>query len=88
MKIIGQFVQREIGGKTVAISVSTAPGSYQGMVSLNATGKLIWDMISEGLGREEIYSALEKQFEISPEMAKRDADAFIDKLVEAGVVGE
>ena len=88
MKINNTFVQREIGGKTVVISVSTAKDAYQGMITLNSTGKYIWDMLSAGAERAEIYASLSKDYEISEAQAKTDADAFINKLVSEGVASE
>lgn len=82
------FVISEIGGKTVAVSVGAGEGSYRGMVTLNSTGKFIWLLVEGGADREKVYSELSCVYGIEYERAKADADAFLDKLVSAGIIAD
>lgn len=88
MRLRTGFVISEVGGKTVAVSVGTEPGAYHGMVTLNSTGKFIWLMVEGGASREEIYDALTDSYGIEKERARCDADAFLNKLRDAGVVAD
>ncbi len=85
MKIVPGFVLREVAGKSVAISINPAL-PFRGMLSLNSTAKFLWDMLSQGCEREDLYTALVNTYGIDREIAVRDADAIVDMLIQHGIL--
>ena len=85
MKIVPGFVIREVAGKSVAISLNPAL-SFHGMLSLNSTARFLWDRLSEGAEREDLYCALMEEYDIEREVAVRDVDAIVDMLISHGIV--
>ena len=59
MRIKKGFVLREVAGQIMVIATGEASKDFHGMIKLNATGKVIWLGLQEGLSQEEI-AALEK----------------------------
>lgn len=89
MKLKEKFAVQEVGGKTVAVSLGNrAAGEFGGMITLNSTGKIIWEMLTEGTDRASVYARLVREFGVDPSVAARDADAFLDKLLAARVIEE
>ena len=86
MKIKKGFVVREIAGKSVVIALGEASKTFRGMIELNGTARIIWDMLSEGKEREDIIQAIVDQFEVEPEVAAADIDRFIEALAGANIL--
>lgn len=87
MKLQGSFVVRDVAGKTVAIS--TGPkNSFQGMISLNASARLLWQRLTVGADREELISALTEEYDIDRATAERDTDALVCTLREHGLLAD
>lgn len=88
MKIKDGFVLRDVAGKAVVIAVGEASKSFHGMINLNATGRVIWQGVSDGLTEDEIADRMTKEFDVDAETAKRDVHNMILKMQDAGVMTE
>jgi predicted Rdx family selenoprotein len=58
----------------------------QGMFSLNATGRLIWQGLKSTQTLETIAQTLEQHFTVTLEQAQTDAQVLIDELEKAGLI--
>ena len=56
--------------------------------SLNRTGRLVWDLLSQGKGLEEIKAHFVEEFGISPEQAGSDIQRVISQLTDAGLISQ
>lgn len=86
MRIKQGFVMRNIAGQAVAIATGEASKSFHGMVKLNGTGADIWRGVEEGLDEAAIAERFAAKYEVDPERAREDVDAFIARMREAGLV--
>ena len=86
MKIKKGFVVREIAGKSVVIALGEASKSFKGMIELNGTARIIWDMLSEGKERDEMVKAIVSEFDVDEATAAADIDRFIAALEGANVL--
>lgn len=86
MRIKQGFVMRDVAGQAVAIATGEASKSFHGMVKLNGTGADIWRGVEEGLGEAAIAERIAAKYEVDPERARQDVDAFIARMREAGLV--
>lgn len=88
MKIKDGFVLRDVAGQAVVIAVGEASKAFHGMINLNATGRVIWQGVSDGLSEDEIADRMIKEFDVDAETAKRDVHSMILKMQDAGVLTE
>ena len=88
MKIKKGFVVREIAGKSVVIALGEASKSFKGMIELNGTARIIWDMIGEGKERDEMVKSIVDQFDVDEATAASDIDRFIAALAGANVLDQ
>lgn len=56
------------------------------LMRTNDVGITIWNAIKDGGDLDAIVSAVTKKFAVSSAQAKKDASAFIDKMVEQGLI--
>ena len=85
MKIKDGYIVRKIGSKFYAVSVSQVSAGG-GMIALNETGAFIWDLMKEDTDADKIAAALAEHYEIDLDTAKKDTEAFIGMLAEAGAL--
>ena len=86
MKIKEGFILREVAGNYIVVAVGEAVKSFNGVINLNATGAFMWRLLEKGADEESIKSALLEEYDVSEEIAERDAKKFIAKLTEAGLL--
>ena len=86
MKIKEGFVLRQIVDSYVVIPLAQATISLNGMINLNHSGAMLWQLMEQGTTREALVDALLAEYEVSREEAKKDVDAFIEKLETANCI--
>jgi Coenzyme PQQ synthesis protein D (PqqD) len=74
---------REIQGEVVAVDVPTS--TY---LSANDSGTLLWQALAGGATRDELAALLVERFELEPEQAGEDVDAFVAQLRAQGLLEE
>ena len=72
---------REIDGEIIALE---ARGSTY--VAANGSGTLLWRALSEGSTREALVDELVRVYDVERERAEADADNFLAKLDEQGLL--
>lgn len=82
MRIKNGFVLREVAGQVMVIATGEASKDFHGMIKLNATGKVIWTGVQDGLAVEEIAKKLQELYDVSFEKAIEDTEAFIEQMKE------
>ena len=86
MKIKSGFVLRELAGQSIVIALGEASKTFNGMIKLNDTGKVIWNMLSEGNEASEIVDKFVAEYDVDRETAERDVNAFIEALRGADIL--
>ena len=86
MKIKDGFVVRELAGQSIVVALGEASKIFNGMIKLNDTGRLIWDMLAEGRTKEEIVDRFTAEYDVEREIADRDVTAFIETLQGADIL--
>ena len=66
---------REAEGQVIALDLSG--GRY---LTINRSGALLWPMLQEGTTRDELVDRLVEEFELPPEQARADVDAWLSEL--------
>ena len=86
MKIKDGFVVREIAGQSIVVALGAASKKFNGMIKLNDTGRVIWDMLAEGKGEDDIVERFVSEYDVDAASAKRDVSAFIEVLRGADIL--
>lgn len=85
MKIKDGLVLREVAGSYVVMN-SGGELNFNGMITLNESGAIIWRGLEEGLSVDEIAAKITAEYDIDAETAIADIKRFTDKMSEAGVI--
>ena len=83
MKIKENFHLRKVAGTWAVLSTGEATLDFNGILTLNESGYMLWQLLEKGCTREDMAKALTEEYEVSFEEALADSDAFIQKLTEA-----
>lgn len=84
MKLKENFVLRQVADTWVVLGLGDASVNLNGMLKLNETGAMLWKVLEQGGGREEMADAMTAEYAVSREQALADADEFYAALVKVG----
>ena len=80
MKRNPDFLLKNVAGKQVLVPVGKAAAAFPGMITINGSGKFIWELLSEDKSIDQVVEAITVQYEIDAETAKKDVTIFVDRL--------
>lgn len=84
MKRKENFVLRRVADTWVILPLAEQTLNFDGMLTLNDSGAMLWKLLEPGSSRETLAQALTEEYEVSYEQALCDVDAFLAKLLQAG----
>jgi hypothetical protein len=79
-------VQREIAGETFLVPIHGHVADLQELFVVNEVGRFIWDRLDGGALMDELVSAVVGEFEVNEAQARLDAQSFLSRLQEAGLL--
>ena len=86
MRVEKEFVLREIAGDYIIIPTGKTVLEFNGLVTVNEVGVLLWKMLQEEVTFEELVEAVLEEYDIDEATAGEDIQAFLDKLIENGIL--
>jgi hypothetical protein len=84
MKINENFVLRQVAGAWIVLSVADKTVNFNGMLTLNETGLMLWKLLEKGSSREALAQALTDEYDVTFAEALADVDEYLGKLERAG----
>lgn len=84
MKVKSGFALKKIAGSWVVLALGERTLDFTGMLTLNETGRMLWDLLVEGSTRPALAEALVSEYDIPIELAQADVNEFLDSLISAG----
>lgn len=84
MKIVKEFICREIAGEYVLVPTGDTAQELNGMININESARFMWENIEQTDSFEELVSLVLKEFEVEEEIAKRDVASFVNDLLRYG----
>lgn len=81
MKLKDGFVLRTVAGETVVLPAGGVT-NFDMMITLNDTGKFLWEQLTVGAEEAELVNALLAEYEVTEEVASRSVAAFVARLKE------
>ena len=88
MKLKENLVLRQVAKTWVVLPLGNATLDFNGLLTLNESGVLLWKALEQHGSREALANVLTKEYNVSPENALADVDDFLNKLASAGCVEE
>jgi hypothetical protein len=58
---------------------------YQRPVFLNESGAFLWELLEQGLNRDQIVNRLCQEFDTEPEDVEKDVEDFFQQLEQHGI---
>lgn len=86
MKRSTDFLLRDVAGTLVIVPVGAAVSVFPGMITLNATGAYLWELLETEQSVETLTDALVARYEVDGEKARADVEAFLTKLKPTGAL--
>ena len=80
MRIVSGFFLREIVGETVAIPSGEAAHQLSGLISLNGSGKMLFELLQTEQTEESLIREMTERYEVDAATAKQDVQEFLDLL--------
>lgn len=86
MKRSPNFLMRQVAGSWVVVPVGAAAREFPGMIRLNQSGKLIWELLEREQTADSLTQALLDRYDVTETQARQDAEAFLAKLTSVGAL--
>ena len=86
MKKHSEFVIRQVADRFDIVPVGAAAENFAGMLTINETGKFLWDLLETDQTYETLAAALVQEYKIDKETALRDVKAFLEPILPTGAV--
>lgn len=80
-KIPDNVLFQEVDGEAVLLSLDQ--GCYYGLDEL---GTRIWKLIQQDLDGDQVVAAIVEEYDVEPDQARRDLDAFLNDLEQSGLI--
>ena len=88
MKINPNFVLRQLADNWVVLSLADATVNFNGMITLNESGALLWNTLEGGADADALVAALLKEYAVSEQQARADVAEFLEKLQSVGCLDQ
>jgi hypothetical protein len=80
------IVLREVAGEQILVPIKRNVAELKAIFALNGVGRCIWELLDGTRGTDVVLANLLERFEVSPEEASADLHAFVDRLMQAGLL--
>ena len=86
MRVEKEFVLREIAGDYIIIPTGKTVLEFNGMVTVNEVGVLLWKMLQQEVTFEELVKGVLEEYDVDEATARADIQEFLDKLTENNIL--
>ena len=88
MKVSKKFILREIAGEHILVPIGTAAANFNGLISMDEVGRLLFDLLAEERTPQELADCVCGEYDVPPETALQDVENFSQQLREIGAMLE
>lgn len=83
MQLKEGFILRTVAGENVVVPSGEALNLNM-MITLNETGKLLWEQLEKGAEQDTLVKALRAEYDVDEQTAVEHVKTFVGKLSENG----
>ena len=80
------FLLQDVAGTRVIVPVAEAVTEFPGMITVNETGAYIWQLLENEQTVQSLAAAIVDRYEVTPEQATADVEAFLLQLQPTGAL--
>ncbi len=84
MKIKQGYKVRKMCDTAIVVAVGTESSEFNGMITLNDSGELLWSRLTQGADIDELAQLLVAEYGIDKQTAMADVEEFVEKIEGAG----
>lgn len=88
MRINENFVLRQVVDTWVVLPLADETVDFNGMITLNESGVLLWNTLEKGADIDALVDALLSEYDVPAQQARADAEEFVEKLRSVGCIDE
>lgn len=88
MQASKDYLVRSIAGETILIPSGAAAQKFNGLVTVNALGSFIWDVLQQPATLDELVARITEEYEVDDATARSDAEEFLAELRQIGALEE
>lgn len=81
MKIVKEFILRDIAGEYVLVPTGETTQEFNGFITITDTAKFIWENIEKVDSFKELVDLILEEYEVDEETAVRDTAGMINDLL-------
>lgn len=86
MKIKSDFILSEIDGEYIVVTVAHSQEDFNGAITLNESGKLMWEQMEDGFTIDMLVDKVLEDYDIDRKTAIRDVTEFVDMLKNHNII--
>ena len=88
IKISWEFSLREIAGEYILVPVGKTALTFNGLVTVNEVGALIWGMLEKGSDVSTIVNGILDEYDVDEQTATADVLEFISYLKSNNIIDD
>lgn len=88
MKLNKNYIVKNLADETILVHQDEHNVDFTKIINLNEVAVVIINKIQEGLNANEIGKYIASEYDVDELTATKDAEEFIKKLIESGIVEE
>jgi hypothetical protein len=74
------YVTREVGNELILVPLTENISQMNDLFTMNATGRIIWENISEDCTMQTLINKITENFDITEKKAEEDIKEFLSKM--------
>ena len=86
MKRKKDFIMQNVGGENLLVPLGAQVMDLNGIITLNDTGACVWELLAQERTLDELTAAVAERFDVTPEIARADAQTFLDEIAKMGLI--
>jgi hypothetical protein len=86
MKISNEFVLREIEGDYIIVPTGKEALEFNGIITVNEVGVLIWNLLQEETTFEKIVQQILEEYDAEESEVREDVREFLEHLITEGIL--
>lgn len=88
MRIKEGFLLREIAGSWVVVPMGQRVVEFNGLLSLNESGALLWRKLEQVGNTQELVDTIREEYDVDEATARSDIQDFISFMHQKGLIEE
>ena len=88
MKIRSGYILRQVMDIYVVMGIGSEAYVPNQIMSVNETGAFLWGLLEKGAEKQELIDRMTKEYDVDPQTAEADVDAFLKQLREKALIEE